>query len=122
MVTGRRETRWNFSTQSPPAHTPSAPVRIRWSTAIAPVGPSLVLDQLGHLEAAEDPPAQLEGIIDALHTRRETREVVVAEVRLAGPRSDDERVVCRDAGLVQHGGGDGVGGEVDIGDLAEQNA
>ncbi len=72
--------------------------------------------------AAEDPPAQLEGIIDALHTRRETREVVVAEVRLAGPRSDDERVVCRDAGLVQHGGGDGVGGEVDIGDLAEQNA
>jgi len=53
----------------------------------------LVLGQLGHLEAAEDAPPQLECVVDALHPRRELREVVVAEVRLASTRGDDERVV-----------------------------
>ena len=53
----------------------------------------LDLDQLGHLEAAEDAPPQLECVVDAFHPRRELREVVVTEVRLASPRGDDERVV-----------------------------
>ena len=50
----------------------------------------LVGGQLGQLEAAEDAPPQLEGIVDALHPRRKTRELVVTEIRLACPRGDDE--------------------------------
>ena len=51
--------------------------------------------ELGHLEGAEDPAAQLEGVVDALHAGRELGEVVVAEVGLAGAGGDDQRVVRR---------------------------
>ena len=40
MCTGRLDTRWNDSAQSPAAHTWSVPVRCRRSTAMAPLGPS----------------------------------------------------------------------------------
>ena len=47
----------------------------------------------GHLEGAEDPPAQLEGVVDRLHTRRVAGELVVPEVRLVDAGGDDEAVV-----------------------------
>ena len=51
--------------------------------------------ELGHLEGAEDPPAQLQRVVDGLQARRELGEVVVAEVRLAGTRCHDQAVVRR---------------------------
>ena len=54
---------------------------------------------LGDLERAEDAPAQLERVVDRLHTRREQRELVVPEVRLVGAGGDDQAVV-RDLQLV----------------------
>ena len=52
-----------------------------------------VLLELGHLEGAEDPAAQLERVVDRLHARRVAGELVVAEVRLAGAGGDDQAVV-----------------------------
>ena len=49
--------------------------------------------ELGHLEGAEDPPAQLEGVVDRLHARCAARELVVTEVGLAGAGGDDQAVV-----------------------------
>ena len=47
----------------------------------------------GQLERAENAGAQLKRVVDGLHARCEHCEVVVAEVRLAGARRDDQRVV-----------------------------
>ena len=55
----------------------------------------LVVGDLGELEGAEDPAAQLEGVVDALHAGRELGELVVAEVGLAGAGRHDQRVVRR---------------------------
>ena len=48
---------------------------------------------LGHLERAEDPSPELERVVDRLHPGREERELVVAEVRLAGAGGHDQAVV-----------------------------
>lgn len=48
---------------------------------------------LGQLEGAENARAQLEGVVDGLHTGGEHGEVVIAEVGLARACRDDERVV-----------------------------
>ena len=76
---------------------------------------------LGQLERAEDPPAQLEGVVDALHARGELGEVVVAEVGLAGAGGDDQRVVRRRQLAPEDLRGDRPGLEVDVDDLAEQD-
>src|ERR1700734_703446 len=47
---------------------------------------------LGRFERAHDATAQFEGVVDGLHAGGVFGEVVVAEVRLAGPRSDDQAV------------------------------
>ena len=78
--------------------------------------------ELGHLEGAEDPAAQLEGVVDALHAGGELGEVVVAEVGLAGAGGDQQRVVRRHGLATEDLRGDGAGLEVDVGDLAEQDA
>ena len=49
--------------------------------------------QLGQLERPEDPAAQLQRVVDALHPGRELGELVVAEVGLAGPGGHDQAVV-----------------------------
>ena len=77
--------------------------------------------QLGPLEGAEDATAQLERVVDRLHAGGVPREVVVAEVRLARTGGDEQRVVLDDGLAVQDPGGDRPGGEVDVGDVAEQN-
>ena len=46
--------------------------------------------ELGHLERAEDAPAQLEGVVDALHAGGVLGEVVVAEVGLGGAGGDEK--------------------------------
>jgi hypothetical protein len=59
-----------------------------------PIGPFLrVGGHLGHLKLGEDPIAQITGVLDGLHARRELGEVLVAEVRVGCARGDDERVV-----------------------------
>ena len=46
-----------------------------------------------HLEGAEDPAAQFEGIVDRLHAGCEAGELVVAEVGLGHTGGDDEAVI-----------------------------
>jgi len=53
--------------------------------------------QLGQLERAEDPPAQLERVVDRLHPRSVQAEFIVPEVRLSGAGGDDQAVIA-DAG------------------------
>ena len=77
--------------------------------------------ELGHLEGTEDPPAQLQGVVDGLHAGGELGEVVVAEVGLGGPGGDQERVVRRHRLAAQHLGDHEPPLEVDLGDLAEQD-
>ena len=81
----------------------------------------LVPGELGHLEGAEDAAAQLQGVVDRLHAGREAGELVVAEVRLPGPGGHDEVVVGRRGPPVEDLRGDGPGGQVDVGDVAEQH-
>ena len=78
-----------------------------WPAISTPVGPPAdhdegepvarrfvgILLDLGHLEGAEDPAAQLERVVDRLHAGRVARELVVAEVGLPGARRDDQAVV-----------------------------
>ena len=77
-----------------------------WPASSTPVGPAptttivsqrSLLDRvgrrLGHLEGAEDAPAELQGVVDRLHARRMEGQLVVAEVRLAGAGGDDQAVV-----------------------------
>ena len=81
----------------------------------------LVVGDLGELEGAEDPSPQLERVVDRLHAGGELGEVVVAEVGLARPRGDDQRVVGRHRLPVEDVGGDGPVLQVDVGDLAEDH-
>jgi hypothetical protein len=46
-----------------------------------------------NLEGAEDPPPELERVIDGLHPRRVRGELGMAEIRLACPRGHDQAVV-----------------------------
>ena len=55
-----------------------------------------VVGQFGLLEGTEDASAQLECMVDRLHSWRVLGELVVAEVRLIGAGSDDQAVVGRD--------------------------
>ena len=48
---------------------------------------------LGHLEGAEDAPAQLQRVVERLHARRVIGELVVAEVRLPRAGGHDQAVV-----------------------------
>ena len=48
---------------------------------------------LRQLECAEDTSAHLQGVINALHARRELREMVVTEIGLAGAGRDNQAVV-----------------------------
>ena len=66
-------------------------------------------------------PAQLEGVVDALHARGVLGELVVAEVGLAGAGRDDQPVVRVTVSRPSTSRGDGPGGEVDVGDLAEHD-
>ena len=75
--------------------------------------------QVRQLERAEDPGAQFERVVDALHAGREVGVLVVAEVRLRRARGDDQGVVLD--GVVEAGrvGGDRTRLDVDAGDRAE---
>ena len=77
--------------------------------------------QLGHLEGAEDPPAQLQGVVDGLHAGCELGELVVAEVGLPRAGSDDQAVVRRRRRAAEDARGDASFGQVDVGDVAEQD-
>ena len=52
-----------------------------------------ILLELGHLERPQNPAAELEGVVDRFHAGRPARELVVAEVGLAGAGGDDQAVV-----------------------------
>ena len=54
-------------------------------------GPALrIAGAFGLLEGAEDAAAQLQGVVDGLHSRCPFGEVIVAEVGLAGARGHDQ--------------------------------
>ena len=76
----------------------------------------------GHLERAQDPPAQLERVIDRLHPRRIVRELRMPEVRLARARRDDQAVVGDLAAAIQHFDREAASVEIDGDDLAEHDA
>ena len=76
---------------------------------------------LGLFERAKDAATQLECVIDRLHARRPLGEVIVAEVRLACARGDDQAVVGRDVRVTQQLRLDGLIGQVDVADFAEQH-
>ena len=67
-----------------------------------------------HLEGAEDPPAQLQGVVDRLHARRVAGQLVVTEVRLVDAGGDDEAVVG-ELEVAEVGGGGGVDDPADRG-------
>ena len=72
---------------------------------------------LGHLERAEDPAPQLQGVVDRLHPRRPAGELVVAEVGLPGAGGDDQAVVGVVRGrAVGPGRGDDPARQVESGD------
>ena len=76
---------------------------------------------LGQLERAEDPPAQLQRVVDVLHPGGEPGELVVAEVGLPGAGGHDEAVVA-DRDVPGHPARvDRAAGQVDVGDVAEQH-
>jgi hypothetical protein len=61
----------------------------------------VILD-LGHLERAENPPPQLECVVDGLQAGRVGSELVVPEVGRPGTRGDDQAVIRRDEVAVDH--------------------
>ena len=77
---------------------------------------------LGHLECAEDPPAQLERVVDRLHPRRVVRELRMPEVRLARAGGDDQAVVGDLAAAIQRLDREAARAEIDGDDLAEHDA
>jgi len=64
---------------------------------------------------------ELQRVVDRLHARRELGEVVVAEVRLAGARRDDEAVVGRPVGVPEQHRVDRLVVQIDVRDVAEQH-
>ena len=76
---------------------------------------------LGELERAEDPPAQLECVVDRLHPGGVVGELRVAEVRLGGARGDDQAVVRDLAAPAERLDGEAAGVEVDVHHLAEDD-
>ena len=79
-----------------------------------------VLAELGQLERAEDPAAQLQCIVDALHARGELGELVISEVGLSSAGRDDQRVVRGHGGAQRAHRGDRTRVQVELGDPAEQ--
>ena len=104
-----------------------------WPASSQPVGPAPTTTMvshsacsvgvgrgLGHLERAEDAPADLHRIVDGLHPRGVQGELVVAEVRLAGAAGHDQAVVGDlHRGVRRTGGHDDPPLEVEAGDLHE---
>ena len=76
--------------------------------------------KLGPLERAEDPPTQLQRVVDVLHPGREPGEVVVAEVGLPGAGGHDEAVVAERDVPGHPARVDRAAGQVDGGDVGEQ--
>ena len=77
-----------------------------WPAISTPVGPPPTTTKVSHScrfagsssssaisKAPEDAAAKLEGVVDRLHPGRPARELVVAEVGLAGAGGDDQAVV-----------------------------
>ena len=112
---------WSASSAICPAiSTPvgPAPTTVNVSSLLAP---RRVAGPLGLLERAQDAAPQLQRVVDRLHAGRELGEVVVAEVRLAGARGDDQAVVWRDIGVPEQVRGHGLVRQVDMRDVAEQH-
>ena len=83
--------------------------------------PRGITGALGLFERAKDAAAQLQCVIDRLHAGRPLREMVVAEVGLAGPRRDDQAVVRRDIGMAEQLRLDGLVDQIDMRHVAQQH-
>ena len=112
---------------SPSARRDSSAICPAISTPVGPaptIGerqPGLARDgvglELGDLEGAEDPPAELERVVDRLHARRVTCVLVVAEVRLRRAGCDDQAVVGQFGLLPQRVDREPAVVDVDVDDL-----
>ena len=80
-----------------------------------------IIGPFGLLEGAQNPSAELQGIVDGLHAGREFGEVVVAEVRLAGAGCDDQAVKRGFVAVAEQLRDHALVGQVDVGDVAEQH-
>ena len=78
--------------------------------------------ELGDLESTEDPPAQLERVVDRLHPGRVKGVLVVTEVRLRRPARDDQAVVGQRRRLPQRVDRQLPVIDVHVDDLAEDDA
>lgn len=87
----------------------------------APLPFGMVGADLGGLERAQDAAAQLQRVVDGLHSGREGGEFVVAEVGLLCAGGHDEAVVRRHRGHVHQFRRDRLRFQVDRVDLAQQH-
>ena len=76
---------------------------------------------LGELEGAEDPPAQLQRVVDRLHARRVPRELRVSEVRLLRAGGDNQAVIGDVAAPTERVDHQAPGLRVDPHNLAEDD-
>ena len=81
-----------------------------------------VAGDLGALEGAGNAGADLQGIVDRLHARRELSEVVVTEVGLCRTGSEDQGVILDDGFLTTQVSGDVLAVDVDVADLTLDHA
>lgn len=72
------------------------------------------------LESAQYAATQLQRVVDGLHAGCEFGEMVVAEIRLASTRGDDQAVVGGLVGVTEQFRDDALPGQVDVGDVAQQ--
>lgn len=75
----------------------------------------------GLFEGAQDPPADLERVVDRLHARGELGEMIVAEIRLACARGDNQAVIRGFVGVAEQIRHHELARQVDVGDVAEQH-
>src|SRR5258705_13066221 len=75
--------------------------------------------RFSRLECTKNAPADLQGVVDGLHTRRELREMVIAEIGLAGSRRDDQAVVLLPIPPPEQFGSDVTLGQVDLDNVTQ---
>ena len=76
---------------------------------------------LCHLESAEDPAPQLQGVVDGLHSRRIDGEFGVTEIRLAHAGGDDQAVIGNFSATLERVYSQKARADIDIHHLARED-
>ena len=83
--------------------------------------PLRIVGPFRRFERAQDASPQFQRVVDGLHAGREFGEMVVAEVGLAGPGSDDQAVVGGFVAVAEQLRHNELAGQVDMRDVTEQH-